>query len=190
MMNVFFWIMKIRFLSFFFFFLYPVFHRRQYVCLPQSTFVLFSDFALQRMRCSPQFASHSCARAPFSSASGCSPPLPNPPPLGITNSAGWQLCLSAETERVNILHVGVFRPVNCEGSCQRETKCSFTTYKILSNYLWHIALAEDLRSFFWGKIKLNESGRQKPASEKLCQQARRAKLYSNLPLGFKRRNLW
>ena len=69
-------IMKIRqFFYFFYFFLPPVFRRRHSTstCRNQHS-CAFSDFVLQRMRCRLQFASCSCACAPFSSASGGTPP--------------------------------------------------------------------------------------------------------------------
>ena len=60
----------------------------------------FSDFVLQATICFPFL----CMCAIFFSFKGHAP-LPNPTPLGITNSAGWQLC-------------------DCDGDCVDDGDCS------------------------------------------------------------------
>ena len=80
-------IRKIHFFSFSFLSFFLVFRRRHSMstCCNQHSRA-FSDFVLQRMRCRLQFTSRSCARAPFSSASGGTPPSRTLPHwLGITN---------------------------------------------------------------------------------------------------------
>ena len=93
---------------------------------------------------------------------------PPPPPLQVVIGTVW--CRKCSQNTVSSLLIILLTTIEeeqiidtwCERSHQGETKCIATTNKILIHGLWHVSLC--VLEEVWGKMKLNESGRQKLGS--------------------------